>query len=70
MLAADQEFAQNLALTARDVAKKRNMPVVFDQNYPPTTVEFSSIIRALKAAKPDIVYVASYPNDSAASCAR
>src|SRR2546429_5308375 len=65
LLAADQEFAQNLALTARDVAKKRNIPVVFDQNYPPNTVEFSGIIRALKAAKPDIVYVASYPPDSA-----
>jgi branched-chain amino acid transport system substrate-binding protein len=65
LLAADQEFAQNLALTARDVAKQRNLPVVFDQAYPPNTVEFSSIIRALKAAKPDIVYVASYPPDSA-----
>ncbi len=65
LLAADQEFAQNLAVTAREVAKKRNMPVVFDQAYPPNTVEFSSIIRALKAAKPDIVYVASYPPDSA-----
>ena len=63
--AADQEFAQNLALTARDVAKQRNIPVVFDQTYPPNTVEFASIIRALKAAKPDIVYVASYPPDSA-----
>ena len=41
------------------------MPVVFDQAYPPNTVEFSGIIRALKAAKPDIVYVASYPPDSA-----
>jgi branched-chain amino acid transport system substrate-binding protein len=65
LLAADQEFAQNLAVTARDVAKKRNMPIVFDQAYPPNTVEFSSIIRALKAAKPDVVYVASYPPDSA-----
>jgi branched-chain amino acid transport system substrate-binding protein len=65
LLTADQEFAQNLALTARDVAKQRNMPIVFDQAYPPNTVEFSSIIRALKAAKPDIVYVASYPPDSA-----
>src|ERR1700716_222974 len=64
-LAADQEFAQNLALTARDVAKRLNMPIVFDQAYPPNTVEFSSIIRALKSAKPDIVYVASYPPDSA-----
>jgi branched-chain amino acid transport system substrate-binding protein len=65
LLAADQEFAQNLALTAREVAKKLNMQVVFDQSYPPNTVEFSSILRALKAAKPDIVYVASYPPDSA-----
>jgi branched-chain amino acid transport system substrate-binding protein len=65
LLAADQEFAQNLVVTARDVAKRLNMPVVFDQSYPPNTVEFSSIIRALKAAKPDIVYVSSYPPDSA-----
>ena len=66
LLSADQEFAQNLAKTARDVAKQRDMPVVFDQAYPPNTVEFSSIIRALDAAKPDIVFVASYPPDSAA----
>src|SRR6516164_8090938 len=65
LLTADQEFAQNLAKTAREVATKRNMPIVFDQAYPPNTVEFSSIIRALKATKPDIVYVASYPPDSA-----
>jgi branched-chain amino acid transport system substrate-binding protein len=65
LLAADQEFAQNLAKTAREVATRLNMSVVFDQAYPPTTVEFSGIIRALKAAKPDIVYVASYPPDSA-----
>ena len=65
LLSADQEFAQNLVKTAREVAAKRNMLVVYDQAYPPNTVEFSSIVRALKAAKPDIVYVASYPPDSA-----
>jgi branched-chain amino acid transport system substrate-binding protein len=65
LLSADQEFAQNLIVTARDVAKRLNMNVVYDQAYPPNTVEFSSILRALKAAKPDIVYVASYPPDSA-----
>ena len=41
----------------RGRAKKLNMQVVYDQNYPPNTVEFSSILRALNAAKPDIVYV-------------
>jgi branched-chain amino acid transport system substrate-binding protein len=65
LLAADQEFAQNMALTARDVAKRMNMPIVFDQSYPPNTVEFSGILRALNAAKPEVVYVASYPPDSA-----
>jgi branched-chain amino acid transport system substrate-binding protein len=65
LLTADQEFAQNMALTARDVAKRMNMTIVFDQSYPPNTVEFSGIMRALNAAKPDVVYVASYPPDSA-----
>jgi branched-chain amino acid transport system substrate-binding protein len=65
VLAADQEFAQNVAKAAKDVATKRNLPIVFEQNYPPTTVEFASIIRSLKAAKADMVYVASYPPDSA-----
>lgn len=66
LLSADQEFAQNLITTARDVAKKMGLNVVFDQSYPPSTAEFSGIIRALSATKPDIVYVASYPPDSAA----
>src|ERR1700737_1503520 len=65
LLTADQEFAQNLALTARNVAKRLDMSIVFDQAYPPNTGEFSGTLRSLKAAKPDIVYVASYPPDSA-----
>jgi branched-chain amino acid transport system substrate-binding protein len=59
LLSADQEFAQNLAGTARAVAKQRNLPIVFDQVYPPSTVEFSSIIRAMNAAKPDMSNSAS-----------
>ncbi len=65
VLASDQEFSQNVAKAAKDVAAKRNIPIVFEQNYPPNTVEFAGIIRALKAAKPDIVYVTSYPPDTA-----
>ncbi len=65
ILASDQEFAQNVAAAAKGVAAKRNLPIVFEQNYPPATVEFASIIRSLKAAKADMVYVASYPPDSA-----
>ena len=64
ILAADQEFAQNVAKTAKAVAAERSMPIVYEQSYPPNTVEFSAMIRALKAAKPDMVFVASYPPDS------
>jgi branched-chain amino acid transport system substrate-binding protein len=65
-LAADQEFAQNLANGARDLAKQANMKFVYDQNYPPATTDFSSLIRSIRAAKPEVVYCMSYPNDSVA----
>jgi branched-chain amino acid transport system substrate-binding protein len=65
-IAADQEFAQNLANGAKDVAKKLGLKTVYEQNYPPTTVDFSSMIRAVRAAKPDMVFICSYPNDSVA----
>ena len=63
-LAADQEFAQNLVRIAKEVAGQMNLKSVFEQNYPPATVEFSGIMRALRAARPDMVYVCSYPPDS------
>jgi branched-chain amino acid transport system substrate-binding protein len=65
-LAADAEFAQNLATGARAISKAMGMQTVYDQNYPPNTVDFSSMIRAVRNAKPDIVFVASYPAESAA----
>jgi len=65
-LAADQEFAQNLANGAKLLAKKGGLKTVYEQNYPPTTVDFSSMIRAIRSVKPDLVFVASYPNDSVA----
>jgi branched-chain amino acid transport system substrate-binding protein len=65
-LAADQEFAQNLANGAKELAKKGGLKTVYSQNYPPTTTDFSSLIRAIRAARPDMVFVCSYPNDSVA----
>ena len=65
-LAADAEFAQALATGSRAIAKAMGFQVVYDQNYPPNTVEFSSMFRAVRATKPDIVFIASYPAESAA----
>lgn len=61
---ADQEFsAQNLA-GARANAKAAGLKTVYNETYPPSTVDFSPIIRAAQATNPDIFYAASYPPDS------
>src|SRR6266436_5081467 len=60
ILAADQEFAQNLANGARELAKKAGLKSVYDQNYPPTTTDFSSLVRAIRQTNADVVFVASY----------
>ena len=65
-MAADAEFAQNLCTGGRAIAKAKGMQSVYDQNYPPNSVDFSSIIRAVRAAKPDAVFICSYPAESAA----
>jgi branched-chain amino acid transport system substrate-binding protein len=66
ILAADAEFAQNLAGGVRQGLKDFALRSVYDQNYPPNTVDFSSMLRAIRAQEPDVVFVASYPSESVA----
>jgi branched-chain amino acid transport system substrate-binding protein len=65
LVAADAEFAQNSVAGARENAKKHGLRVVYDKAYPPTTADFTPIARAIQATNPDVVFVASYPPDSA-----
>src|ERR1700745_3834235 len=44
--AADQEFSRNAADGARENAKKAQLKVVYDKNYPPSTTDFAPIVRA------------------------
>src|SRR6476659_4019433 len=64
LVAADQEFSRNACDGARDNAKKTNIKVVYDKTYPPSTTDFTPIVRAIQAANPDIVTICSYPLDS------
>src|SRR5215831_5262464 len=65
IIAADAEFAQNAADGARQTIKEiGGFEIVSDRNYPPSTADFTPIMRAVKALNPDIVYVAAYPPDS------
>lgn len=64
LLAADAEFARNAVAGARTHAKARKLKIVYDKTYPPGTPDFSPIIRAINAVKPDLVFVGSYPPGS------
>ena len=64
IIAADSEFALNAAAGARTNAQKDGFKIVYDKTYPPGTPDFTPIVRAIQAAEPDLVYVASYPPGS------
>jgi branched-chain amino acid transport system substrate-binding protein len=65
LVGADAEFPRNALIGARVNAERAGLEIVYDRTYPPATVDFTPVIRAIQAAEPDIVYVASYPPDSA-----
>src|SRR5713226_1488469 len=64
LVGADAEYPQNAMVGARELVKKFGFKTVYDKNYPPSTVDYTPIVRAIKATNPDIVFVASYPPDS------
>ena len=64
IVATDAEFQHKAAESAREHAKATGIDIVYDRAYPPTTVDFTPIVRAVQAAQPDLVYISSYPSDT------
>lgn len=64
IIGTDAELSRNAIEGALVNAKEAGLKVIYNQSYPPTTNDFSPIVRAIQAAHPDVVYVASYPGDS------
>ena len=64
MIAADAEFARTAADGAKENAKALGFSIIYDQSYPPTTTDFSPVVRAVQAANADLVFVAAYPPDT------
>ena len=65
LVGADAEFPRNAMIGARINAEAAGLEIVYDRSYPSNTVDFTPVIQAIQATEPDIVYVASYPPDSA-----
>jgi branched-chain amino acid transport system substrate-binding protein len=66
IMAADLEFSKTSAAGGKATAEGLGMSVVYDQSYPPNQTDFSAILRNIRAAQPDAVFVCSYPPDSTA----
>lgn len=66
ILSVDFEAAQQLVASTKELAAQLGLEIVYDQRYPVGTVEFSPLMRSLRAKAPEAVFVTSYPNDSAA----
>src|SRR5882757_8333896 len=64
MVGADAEFPRNALEGVRAIAKQHGLKIVYDKNYPPTTADYTPIVRAVAATNPDIFFAASYPPDS------
>jgi len=65
-IGADAEFSQNLIGGAKSLARHSGLKQVYDKVYPTNNTDFKAILTELKASAPDIVFVASYPGESAA----
>jgi branched-chain amino acid transport system substrate-binding protein len=64
ILGGDAEFGKNATDGARANAKAAGLQIVYDRLYPPTITDLTPVVRAVKAANPDIVFVSSYPPDT------
>jgi branched-chain amino acid transport system substrate-binding protein len=61
---ADAEFGRNACEGAHENAQAAGFRIVYEKSYPPSTTDFSPIVRAVQATNPDLFVICSYPLDS------
>ena len=64
LVGADAEFARNAVDGARTLATEAGLKIVYDKSYPPSTQDYTPIVRAIQASLPDLVFCGSYPTDT------
>ena len=62
----DTEFSREVAAGVRAKAAEYGMQVVFDEQYPLDSTEFSDIVRRMVPTRPELLIGATYLNDSIA----
>jgi branched-chain amino acid transport system substrate-binding protein len=66
ILAADAPFSKSPVQGAKAHADKHGFKVISDARYPLSAADLAPFIRSLKPVNPDILFLCSYLNDSAA----
>jgi branched-chain amino acid transport system substrate-binding protein len=61
---ADAEFGRNACEGAHENAVASGFKIIYEKSYPPSTTDFSPIVRAVQALNPDLFVVCSYPLDT------
>jgi branched-chain amino acid transport system substrate-binding protein len=64
LASADAEFGRNACEGAHENAQAAGFKIVYEKSYPPSTIDFSPIVRAIQAANPDLLVICSYPLDT------
>lgn len=64
IVAIDAEFGSVTCAGARENGKAAGFKIVYDKTYPPSTVDFGPILRAIEATHPDLIYACAYPLDT------
>ncbi len=64
IVGADAEFSKGALDGARRNIKRLGLETVYDRTYPPNTVDYTPIVRAIGATDPDVIMLASYPADT------
>jgi branched-chain amino acid transport system substrate-binding protein len=65
LIGADAEFSKSALEGAHRHARRLGLRILHEAHYPPATVDYAPILRVIKAANADVVFVASYPTDTA-----
>jgi branched-chain amino acid transport system substrate-binding protein len=65
LVGTDVEFSRNALDGARENAKELGFEIVYERSYPLANADYTSIVRAMQATSPDLVYAAALPVDTA-----
>ena len=61
---ADAEFGRNACEGAHQNDQASGFKIVYEKTYPPSTTDFTPIVRAIQTLNPDLLVVCSYPLDT------